>query len=211
MKIVAITPHQDKRREPFLNRLKYYMSRQTRRPDMWIVVDHVTGMQYDLTARVRHGVQEAVKEGADLILIMEDDDWYAPEYIETMAAEWERNGRPEIIGIDSTRYYHIKTQGYTLLNHPARSSLMSTGISREGAARMVWPDDDFIFLDIPMWKHLNGHTFSAELAVGIKHGVGKTGGIGHRPDWKQYAMDKDYSVLRKWIGDDADFYAQYFL
>jgi hypothetical protein len=88
---------------------------------------------------------------------------------------------------------------------------MSTGISREGAARMVWPDDDFIFLDIPIWKHLNGTTFSADLSVGIKHGVGKTGGVGHKSNWVQYSQDKDWSILRKWIGKDSEFYEQYFL
>jgi len=209
--ICVITPHQDKRRAAFLERLETYIYRQTMQPDSWIVVDHKLPLQTDLTARIKHGCELAVADGADLILIMEDDDWYDEHYIATMATEWDKAGRPEIIGIDSTRYYHIKSQGYVILNHPARSSLMSTGISREGAARMIWPDDDFIFLDIPMWKHLNGHTFSADLAVGIKHGVGNKGGVGHRPNWVQYSQDKDWAMLRKWIGEDSEFYEQYFL
>lgn len=211
IKICVITPHQDNRRAAFLGRLETYIYNQTMQPDSWIVVDHNLPLQYDLTARIKHGCELAIADGADLILIMEDDDWYAPEFIETMATEWHQAGRPDIIGINSTRYYHIKSQAYVILNHPERASLMSTGVSSKAMQQFNWPDDDFIFLDIPLWHHLKGHLFSAELSVGIKHGVGRTGGVGHKHDWVQYSKDKDWAMLRKWIGEDSEFYEQYFL
>jgi hypothetical protein len=88
---------------------------------------------------------------------------------------------------------------------------MSTGVSSKGIQTFKWPENDFVFLDIPLWHHLKGHLFNAELSVGIKHGIGKTGGVGHKDNWVQYSKDNDWAILRKWIGQDSEFYEQYFL
>jgi hypothetical protein len=209
MVIKIVTPHQVGERDIFLKQLEYYIERQTVKPDEWIVVDHDTGKAKDLTDRVRIGCERA--KGADLILIMENDDWYAPNYIERMASEWEGAGRPDLIGVDSTWYYHVKTSAYHLLQHPGRASLMSTGISGAAIDRIKWPDEQ-VFLDVPLWGQLNSVTFNAHkpISVGIKHGIGNTGGIGHRENWSKYTPDKGGNKLNELIGSDSVFYSNLF-
>jgi glycosyltransferase involved in cell wall biosynthesis len=207
MVIKVITPHQRGERDVFLNRLEYYINRQTLRPDEWIIVDHDTGHPMDLTERVRIGLNRA--KDADLILIMENDDWYSPTYIETMVRAWVKRGTPDLIGYDSTWYYHIKSEGYHLLNHPKRASLMATAIAGSAVDKIQFPADDFTFLDLELWRQLQGVAIEdTPECVGIKHGIGNTGGVGHRENWKLYEQDSNYSKLYDLIGDDATYYVQ---
>jgi hypothetical protein len=202
MTINLITPHQPGPRDQFLKKLDRYISRQTVKPDEWFVVDHETGKEKDLTERVRVGLQMA--KYADLILIMEDDDWYSPDYIQVMADGWDAADRPKLIGIASTWYYHVGVNKFALLQHPNRSSLMSTGIAGTAVDQIKWPADEYIFLDIDLWRQLGGvaMTQTVPIAVGIKHGIGNTGGIGHRTDWKQYLDDPNRDKLKQLIGTD---------
>jgi hypothetical protein len=213
MKIAVITPHQDKKRSKFLNRLEHYISRQTRKPDSWIIVDDHTGMAKDLTLRIKVGIDRALESGCSGVLIMEDDDWYHSTYIETMLSNWEQAGKPDLYGQGYTDYYHIKVQKHTRLVHPGRASLMSTFIHLPAIYNFTFPANNYIFLDINLWKQLKGKTFTPAkpICVGIKHGIGITGGKGHDQDWKLYNKDQDFSILRGLIGKDCDFYEQYFL
>lgn len=213
MTIGIITPHQDSKRKMFLDRLRFYIERQTLRPDHWIVVDHKEDvLAKDLTKRIRIGFENAIELGCDVVLIMEDDDWYSPNYIQSMVSTWELQGKPEIFGIEQTQYYHIKHRLHVELNHPGRASLMHTLISAEGIKKIVWPEDSFVFLDIVLWKQLTGKTFRTlpPIAVGIKHGIGSTGGKGHLETFKGYQADPEFKRLRQMIGADADFYINIF-
>lgn len=204
MKVGVITPHQKGDRSVFLDRLKMYIERQTVKPDKWVIVDHDTGLRKDLTARLRSGLNQC--RDCDLVLVMEDDDWYAPTYIERMRYEWVAAGRPDLIGIGETHYCHIGSGGHVLLKHPKRASLMSTGISTSATDRMRWPADDEVFVDIHLWCELGGKTFIPEkpISVGIKHGIGNTGGKAHNPNWSLYK--KAPNMLASLIGSDAAYY-----
>ncbi len=213
MTIGVVTPHQDSKRSLFLERLSIYINRQTLKPDHWIIVDHKEEtLAKDLTKRIRIGCEKAIELGCDVVLIMEDDDWYSPNYIETITKAWQIQGKPEIIGCDNTQYYHIKTGQTVELSHPKRASLMHTLISADGIKKIVWPEDSFVFLDIELWKQLKGKTFKTRdpIAVGIKHGIGSTGGKGHLETFKGYQPDPDFKKLRQMVGSDADFYINIF-
>jgi hypothetical protein len=97
--------------------------------------------------------------------------------------------------------------------HPGRASLMSTFINLSAIYGFHFPANDYIFLDINLWKQLKGKTFAPEkpICVGIKHGIWITGGKGHDQDWKLYNQDHDFAILRGLVGKDSDFYEQYFL
>ena len=203
MKIAVITPHQPGARSVFIERLKTYINRQTVKPDQWIVVDHNTGKDKDITDRLIAGLNEC--RDADLILIMEDDDWYAPNYIQRMRDEWIKAGKPNMIGVGQTHYCHIKSGGHVLLKHPKRASLMSSGINGLAVYNIQWPQEQ-VFIDLHLWTQLGGKTFipNQPIAVGIKHGIGNTGGKGHNPKWPLYK--KAPNMLASLIGSDAAFY-----
>jgi len=61
----------------------------------------------DITARYRVGY-ETLRGKVDCILFIENDDWYAPDYIETMVKEWERQNRPEILGVQNQQHDQSK-------------------------------------------------------------------------------------------------------
>jgi glycosyltransferase involved in cell wall biosynthesis len=176
MKLTVITPHRSPERKPFLDFLKDMMARQTRQPDQWLIVDYpATDDNCDLTARIKFGMQQAI---GDYVLIMEDDDWYSPQYIETMAIACG-HGR-DIVGVRPSMMYNLNCRRYVEYKHPGRSSLFMTAIRRESVlTRRVWPNDSDPFLDLHLWRTLqNGYVFvhgDPYLAVGIKHGRGKCG------------------------------------
>ena len=95
-------------RPKFLEHAKYLISEQTLQPDVIEVVDEETNLAIDITYRYRVGCKRLVKKGCDLIIFWEDDDFYKFNYIQTMLSEFINNGRPDIIGIEKTIYYHIE-------------------------------------------------------------------------------------------------------
>lgn len=210
MNVAVVTPHHDAKRSMFLDRLKLYMARQTRQPDQWIIVDDVVPFKPDLTYRVKLGCQRAVANGADLILIMEDDDWYAPDYIEFMVNGWQRMGKPELFGIGYTLYCNIMHDLVWFSPHQGRASLMSTMVTAKAISNYVWPKDNEIWLDIDLWKKLKGKTVEPTkyYSVGIKHGIGLCGGVGHNKAFGKYKKDAGNNELRKRIGTDYQWYQE---
>jgi hypothetical protein len=213
MKTAVVTPHHDSRRGVFLERLKHYMAAQTMQPHLWIVVDQSLmpwqpGTK-DLTARVRLGCKMAKEAGCDAVLIMEDDDWYSPDYISTMVGLWQRYGKPEVFGIGFTLYFHIRASKYWMSAHHGRASLMSTLIRLDALERFKWPADDYVWLDIDLWKQLRGRTADIKpmITVGIKHGIGDTGGVGHNTGFSKYSPDPAWMQLKTALSnEDIQFY-----
>jgi len=209
MRVAVVTPHHDTRRAVFLDRLRYYMERQTMQPDMWIIVDDEfsTGVT-DLTKRVRIGCERAKQQGADVVLIMEDDDWYHSDYIKTMVGWWVSHGRPQIFGIGYTLYFHLAGRVWHS-DHKGRASLMSTLVSVDALERFTWPADEYVWLDIELWKQLKGRTVEPQrfYSVGIKHGIGLCGGVGHNKGFSKYKPDPAWSNLKRHLpASDIEFY-----
>jgi hypothetical protein len=126
-----------------------------------------------------------------------------------MVAGWVAAGRPDCFGVDYTYYYHVGIRAWLHMRHPGRASAFSTLLAPGCLDRLEWPSDDNPFLDIEIWKQLRGPTFApAEpVSIGIKHGIGLSGGQGHRRDWRAYNQrDPSMEWLRLRVGDDFDFY-----
>lgn len=190
-------------RPKFLLNCKRLILNQTRQPDKLLVVGHAPlTKQPDLTGRVRMGFDKLKEQGCECVLIMENDDFYQPDYIETMVREWNNHNRPEIFGTNETLYYHIVKREYKLLSHPKRASLMNTLISCD--APVKWCADSELFLDIHLWKTLEGKTFKANfpLAIGIKHGQGLCGGKAHK-SMRFDNKDNNYDYLRSLIDQES--------
>ena len=207
MKIGALIPTRGDRTE-LLNFALKQLERQTRKPDVIeIVDDSPISQDKDITWRYRIGCERIFAKGVDVVLLIEDDDWYDSTYVERMVDEWDKVGRPQIFGIGETTYYHLGIKAYNRQSHPARSSAMSTLLTN---VLFKWPHDNYVFTDIEFWKQLKGKTciFEKILSLGIKHGIGLTGGIGHNRNWGGYNVkDPELNWLKNTVDEESfEFY-----
>lgn len=199
-------------RPQFLGNAMRMLNAQTLKPTHVEIVNDapIDPSKKDITWRYRIGTQRILEKnpGTDAIIYIEDDDWYSPNYIECMSQSWENAGRPLVFGVGDTIYYHLVMRGWYRMVHPTRASAMSTMMSAEGARRMVWPADNFVFTDIEIWKKLPGKTFLPpdSISIGIKGYMEGAlfGGIGHRRDLAQYKNhDKELNWLRSKVDAES--------
>lgn len=186
MKVGLIIPTRGDRKE-FMKFCMKQIERQTRKPDEIILVNDAPKNNHkDITWRYKTGIDRATKKGCDVAFFWEDDDWYAPDYIEWMLKKWGENGKPEIFGINETYYYHIGVGKHLWMDHKGRASAFCT-LLRLPVRNMKWPPDHYPFLDMKIWAQLPGKAirFGDKVrAVGVKHGLGITGGGGHNPNFR---------------------------
>jgi hypothetical protein len=141
------------------------------------------------------------------IAVIEDDDWYAPDWLETVACELDC---AELVGESDAAYYNVgRRVGRTMRNHQ-HASLCATAL-RGPAAYELFREacrsgDQFI--DMRLWRTFAypKRLIAGRRVVGIKGMSGRAGiGHGHSTDFRGTA-DQDGRLLREWIGSDADLY-----
>jgi hypothetical protein len=214
-----------------------YMARQTYSgPRYWLVVDDcdpptpVPGADRIIRPawRWRQGentygqnllllLDEAKQLPFDKLLIIEDDEWYGPDYL----AEMDRAlDDCDLAGEFKPRYYCVRTRTYK--THGADGKLGHSCLCRTGLNRNTWPllrevildrdHDGPPFYDRVLWRWKPDRKLIVEkaLSVGIKGMPGRAGiGGGHHGHFS-YAPDPELKVLREWIGSDAERYASYY-
>lgn len=212
MKIGIIIPDR-KDRPLFLENCLRLIKNQTLQPTIIEVINYEPESDnVDITQRYRRGYEKLRNKGLDVIALMENDEWYSPEYLEIMVNGWIKHGKPEIFGTNYTVYYHIKLFSYFTMHHLTRSSAMSTLITPD--MDIKWCVDEQPYTDIWLWKQLQGVTFTPPkiICLGIKHGVGKCGGMAHVDKLHRYVgndTNKDY--LRSVVDNESfNFYSNYF-
>lgn len=206
--------------------LEKFIQRQTYRGAIqWIVVDDCTPRTVcrmkqtylrgpeDWEAGVntqRANMKLALtKVEGDYIMFPEDDDYYAPNYIETMLTFLRY---ADIVGLGSSRYYHVGVPGWKIMPNVAHASLSQTAIKASLLPLMVNAvNSGELYFDVHMWRTckekripwmlLNNSSFS----VGMKGMKGRTG-ITRSHIEKDYFYDTNYSKLTEWIGKDVDLY-----
>ena len=147
----------------------------------------------------------------DSVMFIEDDDWYAPEY---MKYQYKQLKTANVAGLTPSRYYHIPARQYRVMPNSNHASLCQTAV-RSSVLSLLNEicEQSSEFIDIRLWGMFNGIKMidSRLYCVGIKGMPGRPGiGIGHNPsrnrnDWKS---DQDLTVLRSWIGNDVSLYCQ---
>jgi hypothetical protein len=152
---------------------------------------------------------------APKVLIIEDDDYYAPAYVQTMVDALDRD---ELVGITHIIYYlinppHVKNMG----NHSG-ASLACTGVSGRGLGLLhrATADTSDPFVDRRLWQvPFEGRKRRIRLnpanpiALQIKGMPGRAGQLKHHRPVRGYRPDPDLSRLHELIGDDADAYAPF--
>lgn len=203
------------------------MARQTVQPHEWIVGDG--GSSPVLCRYGQRHLHESRAPGAanfganllralaavtgDVVVIAEDDDWYAPTHLETLARQLSEPG-VLMAGDDKQRYYNLPHRKWRLFNNRG-ASLCQTGFE----ATLIPTFRAVIESCISMRAYgIDGAFWAGQPAavksltrtntvVGIKGLPGQAGlGVGHRPK-AGWTSDPHGKQLRAWIGDDADVYA----
>lgn len=176
---------------------------QTLKPEIILVVNEPPKSDaIDITYRYRTGYNELKDGDYDLIFFIENDDYYAPDYLEMMHRNWIAEGKPNMIGTGSTLYYHIGILKYTTMKHRSRASAMNTAIVP--GLDLKWCADSEPFTDMFLWMREDANDISRVVfypdkiySLGIKHGMGKCGGMNHVNRLHRYDnSDADMSYLR---------------
>ena len=227
--VTAITPTGDR---PLAFALcKHWMEMQTVRPDQWIVVDdgktptkapawadyirrapQHNDPKHTLNINIRTAIPHI--KGSKIIII-EDDEYYAPKYVETM----ERHlGKYEVVGISRAKYYHLPSGGYTQIGNVTHASLAQTGFRNSALQDInkLAADNNLLYLDMKLWQEImptgRGFIFSDDLDggllyVGMKGLPGRPGiGAGHSAALYGGNKDNNRSWLRKWVPRDYQVY-----
>jgi len=179
--------------------------------DEIIMVDYPpVSNAFDLYQRLSVGFAKAEALKCDFVSVCENDDYYALDYLEQVKDMASRV--VDIIGFDRTTYYHLPTAGYKFMVHPGRSSMFTTTISTKKFGRLINAGSPY--LDITWWNQAMGsfvwRLSQSEPFLGIKHGIGKVGGNGHR-----VSMYNVFDLDRQWLRDKVDaqafeFYKQFY-
>ncbi len=152
MKIGVVIPDRGDRPE-FLKNCMRMLAGQTILPAELVVVGPekvAPGEACDITKRYRTGYDMLRGKGLDVIAFMENDDWYAPDYLERMAEQWELAGRPDLLGTAYTIYYHIGLHAWLTMEHRRRANAMNTFIKPDLA--IDWCADSEPYTDIHLWQ-----------------------------------------------------------
>jgi hypothetical protein len=157
-------------------------------------------------------LEEARRAPMDRLLILEDDEWYGPDYVQTMSAAL--NDWP-LVGEFAPRYYCVRTRTWRIHDqrrHKKHSCLARTGLRRGrlwdklAQTTVTAPT----FYDRPLWAGESGKLIRKRMSVGMKGMPGRAGlGEGHAGH-PRYAPDPSLNVLRQWLGPDAGHYASYY-
>lgn len=198
---------------------EHWMRRQTYRgPVQWIVTDDgsvpttvTAGQEYHrlpprkgnthtLPRNLRHAL---ARVRHDKLLIIEDDDWYAADYVEKQVA---RLDVAPMVGASFARYYWPRLARFREFPDHPHASLCRTGIRREHFGDLLRCTDGNQSVDLRLWDTVPGRRFDDEiLCISPKGMPGRPSGGGDPDDGRP---DSDLSVLRRWIGEDLDLYRQ---
>lgn len=142
------------------------------------------------------------------ILVCEDDDFYAPDYLAAYMKLFENVEWLELAGAPYARYYNIRTRRHRQMRNGRHASLAQTAIRGEavGALRGICGGQargrSTPFLDLPLWGRSADRTkaLSPRLSghhVSIKGLPGTPGyGVGHSDTFGR--PDPDGAIARSW-------------
>lgn len=221
-KVTCITPTGD-RPEAFALTRKWIQS-QTRQPDQWIVVDDG---KIPLPEELRQGLEYVRREPrkneghtlilnmktalplikGDMILIIEDDDWYGPNYISTMVKHLLNHN---LVGESHARYYHVPNQKFKRLENTVHASFCQTGFTKNLLSIFEQCLKGDPYIDMRLWSAGRQHGFlfsdtedKLQLHCSLKGLKGRPGiGSGHNKNSSYYETDENYSQLIKWVGEE---------
>lgn len=205
-----------------------YMAAQTRPPDQWLVLDDggepsrcTMGQEYyflphcrgreSLTKKIHVAFQAGLVRG-DVCVIWENDDYYAPTWIEWCADKLQRLA---LVGEGRALYYNVLYRYWFEHENMRHASLCSTAFTRA-----VYPTVQTMavnpnpYIDDRLWRKFRGRkkVFASpkRLVIGLKEMPGMPGyGSGRGEPGPGCFRDPNLTKLREVIGEDANLYASF--
>jgi len=212
MKVALLIPDRGDRPRLLENCLRMMRAQTLPPAHIELVNDAPISAEKDITRRYRLGYDRLRGKGYDLIALIENDDWYAPHYLETMVYQWIKAGRPDIFGTQYTIYYHIGLKAWFTMKHRSRASAMNTLIKPD--LLFTWCQDIDPYTDLHLWKVLQGSGWTPEppISLGIKHQEGLHGGRNHIDRLERYVnKDADCAFLKGLMDRESfKFYSTYY-
>jgi hypothetical protein len=162
----------------------------------------------NLAAGINAILSHVRKEDIEGIFIIEDDDYYRPNYLERMVIRLQGY---DLCGEMNTIYYNVSSRRYLVNGNTIHSSLFQTGFSYN-AIPLFEQSFAHKFIDCLFWSLVPNRIIFKEndLAIGMKGMPGRGGiGAGHS---RQMSMREDQGMqyLKKLIGnEDAKLYERY--
>lgn len=200
------------------------MSGQTLQPDQWIVADDGV-IPAPLTMGQLHIRRERRETGGaslamnilaaiphvtgDYVVVMEDDDAYLPQHLETCVKRLENHKATGCVWLN---YYNLRHRKWRRIRNSC-AALCNTAFRRECLPMLADAAREAMALgmyhvDRLFWKRVGAEGLhEEETVIGLKGLAGIEGiGIGHRPGhgWRPDPAGKK---LREWIGEAAGHYA----
>lgn len=161
---------------------------------------------------LREGIEAMWKEyhpmQIDAFFIIEDDDWYAPTYLEYTLPKLKGY---LAAGEVKTLYYNVVRRDYHINQNERWSSLFQTVFSI-GALDTFIECIDEKFIDFIFFRKVESPNLykGKYLSIGMKGMPGRAGiGAGHG-NTLGMLPDHDMSKIKKAIGDDYKFYEGYY-
>jgi len=216
-----------------------WMACQTVKPKRWVIIDdgkipmdlgELRSYEYYVRREPqpndpKHTLVVNVKESlpfieGDKVLFWEDDEYYAPAYLEKMIKKLTSFS---VVGIGCAKYYHLITGGYIEHQNMEHASLAQTGFDISVLPMIKSCVDKGMekdWLDCNIWREVQRSKRSDDpissmifrdtdnpLFVGMKGLPGRFGiGIGHKTDSYKNHDDADRSKLKEWMPHDYPAY-----
>ncbi len=141
------------------------------------------------------------------VLIIEDDDHYAPDWLSVAAAALEQH---ELVGETCMLYYNVHYRQWFQHRNTAHASLCATGVRGSAlAALRAFCTPQIRYADLELWRGYCGRSllFPGARVTGIKGLPGRTGICqGHQRNYLSSQPDAEGQVLRARLGGDAEVY-----
>ncbi len=172
---------------------------------------------YSGTARsLSNNVLQAIpKIDGEIIIVIEDDDWYGPRHIEDQVDRLLKDTTRTITGHGLQEYYHLPTLKYKTFRNIG-SCFCQVAFRRQllpelqAAAKYAFERDgrgvDRYFWERVSKKQWNVFYDKDSQVIGMKGLPGRAGlGMGHR-QFQNWTEDPNGDKLRDWVGKDSDVY-----
>lgn len=206
-----------------------YMRKQTYKgPIQWIVVDDCTPrISCTMKQEYYRGPKEwaegintqrlnldaaLTKVKGDYVFIIEDDDYYAPEYLETYTHFLKSVAA---VGEAKSKYFNVKVPGHKIMPNLKHASLAQTAFRKELLPLFNKAvNSGELYIDIKFWKLLSEQEIpfalltNKNLCIGIK-GLPGRGGISPGHTSRDFMYDPDFKVLKSWIGNSSTQYVEF--
>ncbi len=163
----------------------------------------------NITAGIKALIDNYKIEDIEAIFIIEDDDYYRPNYLERMMANFQSY---HLIGERNTIYYNVQWRRHITNSNTIHASLFQTAFKYDVLNTFIGCTMNK-FMDCVFWSKVSNRNlfYENDLAVGIKGMPGRNGiGAGHSRAMSMI-NDSNMVYLRSLIGEDARYYERFYM